>query len=87
MLLLISRNKHTITNIIRYRTMNIQYQRKIIDIEFVQSISWGLNRYRIIDIDIEAMTSISKLQLGAPRADCGIHVLVVGSMRLLYNEE
>jgi hypothetical protein len=29
---------------------------KIIDIEFVHSISRGLNRYRIINIDIEAIT-------------------------------
>ncbi len=45
----ISKNKHTIWNIIRYRTMNIRlfrYQRGIIDIEFVESISRGLNRYR-----------------------------------------
>jgi hypothetical protein len=48
---------------------------KIIDIEFIDSISRVLNRYRIIDIDIEAITSISKLQLGVPR---GIHALVVG---------
>ncbi len=65
---LISKNKHTISNIIRYRTMNIQYKRKIIDIEFVESISRGLNRYWIMNIDIEAITSISKLQLWVPRA-------------------
>ncbi len=46
----ISKNKHTMSNIIRYRTMNIRYQRKIIDIEFVESMSRGLNRYRIINI-------------------------------------
>ena len=46
----ISKNKHTISNIIRYRTMNIRYQRRIINIGFVESISRGLNRYRIIKI-------------------------------------
>jgi hypothetical protein len=34
--------------------------RLFINIEFVESISWGLNQYRIINIDIEAKTSISK---------------------------
>ena len=61
---------------------------KIIDIEFVHSISRGLNQYQIIShLDIEAITSISKLQLGVPRAYCGIHALIVGSTRLLYIEE
>jgi hypothetical protein len=46
----ISKNKNTISNIIRYRTMNIRYQRRIINIGFVESISRGLNRYRIIKI-------------------------------------
>ncbi len=55
---------------------------KIIDIEFVDSISRGLNRCRIINVDIEAITSISKLQVGVPRAYCGIHALIVESMRL-----
>jgi hypothetical protein len=59
---------------------------KIIDIEFVHSTSRGLNQYQIIShIDIEAITSISKLQLGVPRtrllgcphAYCGVHALII----------
>jgi hypothetical protein len=53
----------------------------------VDSISRFLNRYRIINIDIEAITSISKLQLGVPHAYCEIHALVVGPTRLFYIEE
>ncbi len=50
---------------------------KIIDIEFVHSISRGLNRYQIVNIDIKAITSKSKLQLGFPRAYCGVHTLII----------
>ncbi len=39
--------------------MNIRYQRRIIDIEFVESISRGLNRYRIINIVLYWLISIS----------------------------
>jgi hypothetical protein len=38
----ISKNKHTISNIIRCRTMHIRYQRRIIDIAFIESISRDL---------------------------------------------
>jgi hypothetical protein len=55
----ISKNKHTISNIIWYRTMNIRNQRKIFDIGFVESISRGWNRYRIINIVLYWLISIS----------------------------
>ncbi len=59
MLPLISKNKQTISNIIRYRTMNTQYHRKVIDVEFVVSILRGLNRYQIINIVLYWLISIS----------------------------
>ena len=50
---------------------------KILDIEFVDYISRGLNQYWIVNIDIKAITPISKLQLGVPRAYCGVHMLIL----------
>jgi hypothetical protein len=52
-----------ISNSARYWTMNIRYQRKIIDIEVVKSISKVLLRHRAINIENEATTLLSKLQL------------------------
>jgi hypothetical protein len=90
---IITLNSYVYTILVLYTYHDIVYDivfdiDEIIDIEFVHSTSRGLNQYQIIShIDIEAITSISKLQLGVPRAYWGVHTLIVGSTRLLYIEE